>query len=266
MVLVSERKTMKLHELELVIRRCPVCLKDTEQDSFYVQNPDFSVEAMTPTTPQFKVEVIPKEEHAMNWYIVAKCRECGYLYKVTGIPQYKLKELKQPKVIDVELALFCCDICYNDEAKYENADIFIRLSEGKNAYLCERHAAEAEKERARDGSYSSLLRKFNVWRINDAMPKAVQLADRRVVALVGDRGYMEQILKELASGEAELQDLVDALKGRGSIHKTPKLIELQVRSLQALGLVMERHTGSVFRKRYVSLTYIGEQVADKIGQ
>ncbi len=266
MVLVSEKKTMKLHDLELVIRRCPVCLKDTEQDSFYVQNPDFCVEAMTPTTPQFKVDVVPREEHAMNWYIVAMCRECGYLYKVTGIPQYKLKELKPQRILDVELALFCCDICYNEEARYENADIFIRLSEGKSVYLCERHAAEAERSKGKEGSYAALINRFNVWRINDAMPKAARLDDGRVVALVGDRGYMEQILKELGSGDATLNELVGRLRERSLVHKTPELVKSQVKLLESMGLVREKASEGILKRRKLSLTETGRQTGGKMDQ
>ncbi len=266
MVLLSSKKRMVLHPLELVIRRCPVCLKDTEQDAFYAERPDFSTEAMTPTTPQFKVMVSPADSHGTNWSIVSRCRECGYLYKVTGIQQYRMKEIKAGVKQDVMTAIFCCDICYNEEARYEPAEIFIRLSEGKSVYLCEKHAADAEREKSKTGSYASLINRFNVWRINDAMPKAVQLGDGTVVAFIGDRGYMEQILVDLAkSGESKVQDLARRIMEKSPVHRTQGLIEEQVKDLARLSLVEERGVGSVLKSRHVRLTAKGMLVAGMLG-
>ncbi len=267
MVLLSATKRMDLHPLELVIRRCPVCLRDTEQDSYYVSGPDFSVEAMTPTTPQFKVTVVPKEDHRMNWYIVARCRSCGYLYKVTGIPQYKIKLLRPADVKYVPVAIFCCDICYNEECRYETAEIFINLTEGKSVYLCEPHAKEVERQKDKDGSYAELINRFNVWNVNDAMPKAVQLDDGRVVALKGDHGYMEQILKKLTgTKEAEFGTLVKSIKESGLTIRTPRLIESQIEGLIRLALVFESQRGGILRKRYLSLTDLGRDVVEKLGE
>ncbi len=267
MVLLSSTKKMDLHPLELVIRRCPICLKDTEQDSFYVSDPDFSVEAMTPTTPQFKVTVVPKEEHKMNWYIVARCRSCGYLYKVTGIPQYKIKLLLPAEVKYVPVAIFCCDICYNERCRYETAEVFISLSEGKSVYLCEPHADEVERMREKDGSYADLINRFNVWKVNDAMPRAVRLDDGRVIVLNGDRGYMEQILRKLLEvKELEFHELIKRIMEDGLTHRTPKLIELQIEGLLLLELISDASKGGILKKRYLSLTGLGRAVAEKIGQ
>ncbi len=265
MVLVSSKKRMTLNPLELVIRRCPVCLKDTEQDAFYANNPDFTAEAMTPTTPQFRVRVAAAEEHKMNWYIVSKCRECGHLYKVTGILQYKMKAITKPVVKDVDLALFFCDICYNEQMKYEPAEIFIKLSEGKNVYLCEKHAAEVGKEKEKSKSYASLIGRFNVWKINDAMPKAVQLQDGTVVVLVGDRGYMEEVLRTLYESDGlSIEELVGKMKEGSLIHKTKNLMESQIEALKSLGLIEERKGSGIFGKKHIFLTDGGRLVAGKL--
>ena len=262
MVLLSSTKRMDLHPLELVIKRCPVCLRDTEQDSFYVSNPDFGVEAMTPTTPQFNVVVVPKEDHKMSWYIVARCRSCGYLYKVTGIPQYKIKLLKPSEAADAKIAIFCCDICYNEEYRYETAEIFINLSDGKSVYLCNPHAAEVEGRKEKNGSYSELVNRFNVWKANGAMPRAVQLKDGEVVVLKGDRGYMEQILRELSGAQwMELGDLMRGIVRHGIAHRTPKLIESQVEGLKGLLLVGEARSGRIIKRRRLFLTGKGKKVA-----
>ncbi|MEM3839129.1 MAG: hypothetical protein QXF01_00935, partial [Candidatus Micrarchaeaceae archaeon] len=193
-------------------------------------------------------------------------RECSYLYNVTGIPQYKLKEIKKPHEEEVNLVLFCCDICYNEAARCRTAEIFIRLGEGKSIYLCKEHAVEVAQARQKLGSYKWLADRFNVWKINDAMPKAVQTGSGEVVALVGDRGYMARLLSSLSKGEMDEAALLNSIKESSAVHRTERLIRDQINGLIKLGLVSSRQTGFAFRKRLISLTNLGKEVASRLSE
>jgi hypothetical protein len=162
MATVSEKKTFELQRTMLVIRRCPFCLKDTEQNAYYARNPDLKVSASL-NGKQFALEY--RGRMPFEWYGIAECKECGNAYVVQGaIPQINKDITGATKSQEVVLAYTCCDFCMHDEGTYALANMLITLRNGKSIYLCERHAGEITKEKGRRENYDFLIGKVALWK------------------------------------------------------------------------------------------------------
>lgn len=161
MAIVSAEKRMDLQRTMLVIRRCPFCLKDTEQNAYYAHRPDLRISAVKDGN-EFVLEY--RGRVGFEWYGMAECRECGNTYVVQGaMPQINkdITGVTEPKV--VRLAYTCCDFCLQDEQNYALANMLITLRNGKSIYLCERHAAEIKKEKGKRDNYDFLIGKVEGW-------------------------------------------------------------------------------------------------------
>ncbi|MDE1874224.1 MAG: hypothetical protein KGI04_03860 [Candidatus Micrarchaeota archaeon] len=163
MAMVSGKKTFDLQRAMLVIRRCPFCLKDTEQNAYYAHKPDLKVGA-TLDGKQFVLEY--QGRMLFEWYGIAECKECGNAYVVQGsIPQINKDITGTTKPQIVRLAYTCCDFCLHEENGYTLANMLITLKSGKSLYLCERHAEQIKKEKGKRNSYDFLIPKVAAWNI-----------------------------------------------------------------------------------------------------
>jgi hypothetical protein len=161
MAIVSEKKLMQLQRTMLVIRRCPFCLKDTEQNAYYAHSPDLRVTASL-DGKQFAIEYRGRMQ--FEWYGIAECRECGNAYVVQGVIAKLAKDLTgatEPK--EVRLAYTCCDFCLHDEKSYTLANMLITLRNKQSLYLCERHADDIKNKKGRRDSYDFLIEKVAGW-------------------------------------------------------------------------------------------------------
>lgn len=242
---------MELREFEPVIRRCPVCIIDTEQRAFYAYKPDFTVRADTPTNPSFPIILEPKVNHPFNWYVVALCKRCNYLYSVFGIEQYRIKNLPpQAKVWSVNLVQTCCDICYNEEYTYKLADVFINLSSGKPVYLCDEHSKETEKDK-RSENYSELNKRIDSWPKEKTVPKGVMITGE-MFALDASREAI--LMKAYAAGNSSKEDLV------GKSPEDARSLDYLVRK----GLLQDRPTGMLIKKSRFFVTDKGQEVVENL--
>ncbi len=161
MVVISESKQLKLVSFEQIIKRCPFCLKDTQQTAYYAELPDLSVTVKTDTQPPEFIKVTPKIEHQYSWDVMAKCSECGLIYRISGIPRMRIPEIPQGAHLEqATVGLTCCDVCYRLDKRYVVGETFIRLSDSGNVYLCKEHADEAEAGHKKNKDYSALIDKL----------------------------------------------------------------------------------------------------------
>ncbi|MGC8479273.1 MAG: hypothetical protein ACP5M9_01210 [Candidatus Micrarchaeia archaeon] len=265
MVLISQKKSLDLIHFELIIKRCPICLKDTEQTAYYVHKPDLSVEFKTNTTPQVTIKVLPNIEHVYEWYVLATCSSCKYTYKVTGVPKMKEKEIPNKSIMkDIELVLTCCDLCYNEYYRYVVGDVFINLSTGGKVYLCGNHAKDIEAERAKSGSYSFLINRMRMWEENKEVPIVVNLKSGGDFILKSFDGLSTNILLQLLSNsEMPKAELYNSLNKNFFKIKQKQLDEC-IGYLKGASLLTEKESGSFLKKRYLSLTTTGKDVAKNI--
>ncbi|MDE1855142.1 MAG: hypothetical protein KGH57_02370 [Candidatus Micrarchaeota archaeon] len=162
MALVSEKKQMDLQRTMLVIRRCPFCLKDTEQNAYYAHRPDLRIIAALEGR-EFALEY--QGRMPFEWYGIAECRECGNAYVVQGaIPQINKDITGVTKRQEVTLAYTCCDFCLREERTYALANMLITLRNGAHIYLCERHSDAIKKEKGRRDSYDFLIPRVASWK------------------------------------------------------------------------------------------------------
>ncbi len=245
---------MELREFEPVIRRCPVDIIDTEQRAFYAYRPDFTVKVNTPTNPPTAITLEPKEEHRFNWYVVAKCKKCGYLYMVFGIEQYRIKNLPEAaKDEDVNFVLMCCDICYAEEYNFMVADVFINLSSGKGIYLCARHSSEVEKAERRPGSYEELNKRIQGWPAEKEIPKSI-LIRGEMIALTE---YAEHLLRSAyQNGESTKEGLQQNGK--------PETAAMAYAYLLSRGLISEKSEGFLIKRQKVVITDKGKEAIENL--
>lgn len=162
MAIVSERKTLELQKTMLVIRRCPFCLKDTEQNAYYAHKPDLKIMKQL-NGKEFVLEW--RGRMPFEWYGIAECKECGNTYVVQGaIPQINKDITGITKPEAVNLAYTCCDFCLNDEGIYSIANMMITLRNGQSTYMCESHAEQIKKEKGKRNSYDFLIGRIAVWK------------------------------------------------------------------------------------------------------
>lgn len=164
MAIVSEKKRMELQRTMLVIRRCPFCLKDTEQNAYYARKPDLRIVTHTLTQPSRETVLEYRGRMPFDWYGIAECKECGNAYVVQGVIEKLTKDITgitEPK--ELKLAYTCCDFCLNEEHSYVMANMLITLRNGRNLYLCDRHAEEIKKEKGKRDNYDFLIRKAEAW-------------------------------------------------------------------------------------------------------
>ena len=162
MAIVSEKKVFELQRTMLVIRRCPFCLKDTEQNAYYAHKPDLKVNASL-NGKAFAIEY--QGRMPFEWYGIAECKECGNAYVVQGaIPQINKDITGTTKPQGVVLAYTCCDFCMREEQSYTLANMLITLRNGTHIYLCERHSDAIKKEKGKRDSYDFLIPRVASWK------------------------------------------------------------------------------------------------------
>ena len=247
LVVASSKKRMELREFEPVIRKCPIDLIDTEQRAFYAYKPDFTVKVNTPTNPSTQIILEPKEEHKFNWYVVAKCGRCGYLYSVFGIEQYRIKNLPQEvKTEDVSFALMCCDVCYNEEYTFRVADIFINLSSGRSIYLCAEHSDEIEKNEKKKGSYEELNKRMEGWAAEKGVPKSILIKGELIILTNRREEALRKIYQE------------------GTHHKGQGVAPSSYSYLLNKGLISERLEGFLIKKPLLAVTDKGREAIENL--
>ncbi len=162
MAVVSQRKVMRLQRTMLVIRRCPFCLNDTEQNAYYAHKPDLRITAAL-GGKEFVLEW--QGRMPFEWYGIAECKECGNAYVVQGaIPQINKDITGVTNPQEVRLAYTCCDFCVHEEMSYVLANMLITLRNGKSIYLCERHADAIKREKGKRDGYDFLIPKVAAWK------------------------------------------------------------------------------------------------------
>ena len=161
MAIVSEKKVFELQRTMLVIRRCPFCLKDTEQNAYYARKPDLKINAAL-NGRTFTLEY--QARMPFEWYGVSECKECGNVNVVQGvIPQINKDITGATRPQTVNLAYTCCDFCLHEEQSYALANMLMTLRNGRSLYLCERHAEAIKKEKGKRDSYDFLIPKIEAW-------------------------------------------------------------------------------------------------------
>ncbi len=260
MVVVSEKKAFELVRFENIIKRCPICLSDTEQTAYYAKAPDLSVTVHVDTEPKYTLVVRPTLEHTYEWDVLAECSRCKYMYRVMGVPRMRVKDIpRDTSREEHELALTCCDLCYNEYYRYTISEVFIKLSSIGNVYLCKEHAQEAEQEKKREGGYTSLAARLSRWGSVKEKPILVNLEDGRQLILKSNNDLSMNILSLLSErGSAT----------RGEINRMPWLkdsgmdaINDAVSYLKGMSLVQEALQGVIIKKEVLSLTEDGEMAA-----
>ncbi len=262
MVVISEKKVLELIKFEQIIKRCPICLNDTEQTAYYSHKPDLSVTTYTETSPAIKIKVLSSIGHMYEWYVLATCTSCNYTYKVTGVPKMKEKEIpKTSSINSIELALTCCDVCYNEYYRYVIGDIFINLSSGGKVYLCASHATTVEEEKQKSGNYNSFIKKMNYWENNKEIPIVIKTKSDEFL-LKRCNGLTAHILETLKeSEELSKSELFNALSKRSIKLKQAQFDEV-VGYLKGMSLLEEKESGSFIRKRFFNLSKAGMEVAE----
>ncbi len=263
MVVISEKKKIEAVCFETIIKRCPICLVDTQQAAYYALAPNLSVTFTVDADPPCRVTVLQNLEHVHKWQVLAKCSVCNYTYRVSGVPSMKVKDI--PTNIsneEHELALTCCDVCYNEYYKYTVSDVFIRLSNFGNIYLCSDHAKEVEQERRKEGGYTSLEARLSRWSIVKEKPISLKIDDGRQIILKSNKDLSTGIIELLARNEQ---------MPLASIQKAPKFkgrrvldINDAIGYLKGMSLVQEVQQGIIMRKQTLSLTEDGRKAADAI--
>lgn len=259
MALISQRKEFALIKLETIIKRCPICLKDTVQQAYYAQKPDLSVIAITPTDPPIEVKLSPELEHGYEWYVVAKCAECTYSFKVMGVPRMKVKDIpKESKNVDLNLALACCDICYNEDFDYKIGNIFINLSDGKKVYLCSKHAEGVENDKKKTGSYKTLSERIDNWKDpKEQRPRVIFLKNGKKLLFTAPTHI--SLLTVLKDKPLSPDEILTKLREKGNVINQDKLDEI-LEKLKGLSLLVSEKKGLIIKKEYVSLTEDGNYV------
>ncbi len=162
MTIVSQEKTLQLQRTMLVIRRCPFCLKDTEQDAYYAHKPDLRVDAEL-NGKRFAIEYRGRTQ--FEWYGMAECRSCGNAYVVQGVlPQINKDITGKTEPRKVRLSYTCCDFCLNEDQVYAQANMLITLRNGRNLYLCDKHAEQIKNEKGKRSNYDFLIERSGQWK------------------------------------------------------------------------------------------------------
>ncbi len=263
MVTITEKKILKAVRFEAIIKRCPVCLKDTEQAAYYAKSPDLSIKVRTDTDPQLVMTVYPKIAHRYEWDVLARCSQCGYTYRVMGVPKMKIKDIPKGVVAEEhEIALTCCDLCYHEYYRYTISEIFINLTNYGKVYLCEEHAQEAEQEKKKEGAYTSLAARLSRWSSAKEKPFVISLEGGRQLILRSEKGLNKQILLEIAeAGALATREIASLNSAKGASRQQ---IDDSISYLKGMNLVHEEHGGFVIKKPKLTLTDDGRLAADAL--
>ncbi|MEM0201183.1 MAG: hypothetical protein QXD23_02145 [Candidatus Micrarchaeaceae archaeon] len=262
MVVVSEKKLLELIKFEQIIKRCPICIKDTEQTAYYSHKPDLSITTYTETIPAIQIKILSNIGHEYEWYVLATCTSCNYTYKVTGVPKMKEKDIPKTSTMNsIELALTCCDVCYNEYYRYVIGDVFINLSLGGKVYLCNEHAKSVENEKQKDGNYNFLIKKINYWENNKEIPLVIKTKSEELILkrCNGLTSSIFEILKE--TQELSKNELFNMLAKRSTKLKQSQFDEV-IGYLKGMYLIEEKESGSFIKKRTFYLTKSGTEVAE----
>ena len=175
-----------------------------------------------------------------------------------------MKEKEIPKtssINSIELALTCCDVCYNEYYRYVIGDIFINLSSGGKVYLCASHATTVEEEKQKSGNYNSFIKKMNYWENNKEIPIVIKTKSDEFL-LKRCNGLTAHILETLKeSEELSKSELFNALSKRSIKLKQAQFDEV-VGYLKGMSLLEEKESGSFIRKRFFNLSKAGMEVAE----
>ncbi len=265
MVVISERKTLELIEFERIIKRCPICLKDTEQRAYYSHRPDLTVRVKTETTPQIIIKILPSIGHMYEWDVLATCLLCSYTYRVTGVPKMKEKDIPKKSLMgDIEFALICCDVCYNDYYRYTIGDVFINLTAGEKVYLCKSHAGEIESEKTKFGNYNFLLKRIGTWSSKKEVPIVVRTKSGAELLLKKCDGITSVVLKMLLQNETLTRNELFSAISKNTNGVNNRSIEESIGYLKGISILEEKEEGSFIKKRVFSLSESGKDVADAV--
>ncbi len=259
MAIVSELKKFHMVRFESIIKRCPFCLKDTEQGAYYVQKPDLSVTVATNTNPPVTMKVHQEIPHQYSWDVMALCTECNMIYRISGIPMMKTREIPPgAKDETVKLGLACCDICNMLYGRYRVGETFIRVTGFGHVYLCEEHAKEVEAKKGKDEDYKELIKLLKEWSKDGELPDALKINDQIVIVReLG--GATKEVLNLLKKDKAQSGAIEKAIAKTSSKHSP----EWCIFYLKGAGLVEEKQEG-IMRKRVLSVTDQGRAVAEKL--
>ena len=267
MVVIKQRKVIEVVYFEQIIKRCPVCLKDTEQKAYYAKNPDLSVTVTMDTTPQVTVKVSPGSSigHSFEWCVLARCSLCGCTYRVMGVPRMRVKDLQDnTSGEEHELALTCCDLCYHEYYKYTVSDVFINLSSGGSVYLCKDHAQEVEQEKKREGDYTTLAAKLQRWDGKKEKPMVIKLKNGKQLILKSEKGEIPEIITYIAkAGTVSRRELLEL------VAKTTKTINYNyidecISYLKGMNLVQEQQNKLLIKRSKILLTDEGSMAAEAL--
>ncbi|MCL5428151.1 MAG: hypothetical protein M1321_03135 [Candidatus Marsarchaeota archaeon] len=263
MVIVSEKKAFEVVKFETIIKRCPICLSDTEQTAYYARAPELSVTVHMDTDPPCDMKVSQETGHAYEWDVLAECSRCHYMYRVMGVPRMRIKDIpKDTSAEEHELALTCCDICYNEYYKYTISDVFINLSNFGKVYLCGEHAREAEQERKKEGAYTSLAARLSRWSHVKEKPIVVHLEDGRQLILKSNKDISTRILAVLhMQGPMPRGDVRKDQRLRGS---DGAAFDDAVSYLKGMSLIHEQQQGAIIKRQVISLTDEGRLAASAL--
>ena len=266
MVVVSEKKRFELTEFEKIIKRCPVCLKDTEQRAYYSHRPDLTVSIKTETTPSVTIKILPELEHVYEWYVLATCLSCNYTYMVIGVPKMKEKDIpKRSSMENVELALICCDVCYNDYYRYTIGNIFINLTTGGKIYLCKHHAEEIETEKTKLGNYNNLIKRMGGWSSKKEVPIVVRTKNGTEILLKRCDGITITVLSTLFKNTSISRNELFSIISKQNSGSSSRIIDESIGYLKGISLIEEHDAGSFIKRRVFSLSQSGKEVAEMLG-
>ncbi len=265
MVVVSEKKRLELTEFEHIIKRCPICLKDTEQKAYYSHRPDLSIHIKTETKPPLTIIILPYTGHVYEWDVLATCLSCNYTYRVIGVPKMKEKDIPKKSVMaDIEFALTCCDVCYNDYYRYTISDIFINLTSGGKVYLCKSHALEIETDKAKSGNYNSLISKMGAWFGKKEVPIVIKTKSGNELLLKKFNGITPTILKLLLKNEASTKNELFSFVLKNIDEINSREVLESIGYLKGMSLLEEKEDGFLIKKKVFSLSSNGKEVAEAL--
>ena len=251
---------IEMRPFEKIIKLCPFCLKDTEQQEYYVQNPGLDLTTHRPTVPPILVKVSAEEDHLFGWYVFSTCSECGYTYRVMGVPKLRQGTIPDKGVKSViKYALTGCDLCYYASMECRLGRVFINLSNGMKVYLCDRHSRDVEEEKKTTGSYSSLIYALGRWqKLGDTFGDSIALDGGNEIAIRNASGSaIDVLLRLLSSGNMGKEKLISEAAGT----KDRLALEDDISYMLSAGILVSSSSGLLAKKEYLALTEKGKALA-----
>ncbi len=250
---------IEMRPFEKIIKLCPFCLRDTEQQAYYVQNPSLDLTTHRPTVPPILVKVSAEEDHLFGWYVFSTCSTCGYTYRVMGVPKLRQGAIPYAGVKSfIKYALTGCDLCYYASMDCRLGRVFINLSNGMKVYLCDRHSRGVEEEKKITGSYSSLINKLGRWqKLGDTFGESITLDSGNEIAIRNASGSAEEVLLKLSSGSMGKERLIGEAAGT----KDRLAIEEDISYMLSAGILVSSSSGLLAKKEHLTLTDRGKALA-----